>query len=66
MIKRGLTAFCIAVIAASYAHAGPWVRGYVVAFYDPNAARFSVRVVGGEWSLWPISHFAGHFVGHPL
>src|ERR1051326_833285 len=35
MIKRALTASCIALIAASYAHAeGPWVRVYVVAFYD--------------------------------
>jgi hypothetical protein len=36
MIKRALTASCIAVIAASCIEAaGPWVRGYVVAFYDP-------------------------------
>src|ERR1043166_2584906 len=43
MIKRAVTAFCIAVMAASYAHAaGPWVRGYVVAFYDP-AFRYGGR-----------------------
>src|SRR5205085_12017303 len=43
MIKRELTASCIAIIAASYAHAaGPWVRGYVVAFYDP-AFRYGGR-----------------------
>ena len=42
MIKRVITAFCIAVIAASYSHAAPWVRGYVVAFYDP-AFRYGGR-----------------------
>ena len=43
MIKRALTASCIAVMAASYTHAaGPWVRGYVVGFYDP-AFRFGGR-----------------------
>ena len=43
MIKRALTASCIAVMAASYTHAaGPWVRGYVVAFYDP-AFRYGGR-----------------------
>ena len=43
MIKRVLTASCIAVMAASYIQAaGPWVRGYVVAFYDP-AFRFGGR-----------------------
>ena len=36
MIKRALTASCIAAMAASYIYAaGPWVRGYVVGFYDP-------------------------------
>src|SRR6266550_3290941 len=35
MSKRALTASCIAVMTASCAPAaGPWVRGYVVAFYD--------------------------------
>src|SRR5207248_4705145 len=43
MIKRALTASCIAVMAASYTHAaGPWVRGYVVGFYDP-AFRYGGR-----------------------
>ena len=43
MMKRALMASCIAVIAASYIQAaGPWVRGYVVAFYDP-AFRFGGR-----------------------
>jgi hypothetical protein len=42
MIKHGLMASCIAVIAASYLHAAPWVRGYVVAFYDP-AFRYGGR-----------------------
>ena len=43
MIKRALTASCIAVIAAGYTHAaGPWVRGYVVGFYDP-AFRYGGR-----------------------
>jgi hypothetical protein len=42
MMKRILTASCLAVIAASYAHASPWVRGYVVAFYDP-AFRYGGR-----------------------
>src|SRR5215475_11585999 len=43
MIQRALTASCIAVIAATYAQAaGPWVRGYVVAFYDP-AFRYGGR-----------------------
>jgi hypothetical protein len=43
MIKRALTASCIAVIAASCTQAaGPWVRGYVVAFYDP-AFRYGGR-----------------------
>jgi hypothetical protein len=47
MIKRALSASCIAVIAASCAQAaglaaGPWVRGYVVAFYDP-AFRYGGR-----------------------
>ena len=36
MKKRALTVSCLAVMAASYGQAaGPWVRGYVVAFYDP-------------------------------
>src|SRR5262244_4597593 len=35
MIKRALTASCIAVMGASCTQAAtPWVRGYVVAFYD--------------------------------
>src|SRR5215470_11465279 len=42
MIARALAASWIAVIAASYAHAAPWVRGYVVAFYDP-AFRYGGR-----------------------
>ena len=43
MIRRALTASCIAVMAVSYTEAaGPWVRGYVVAFYDP-AFRFGGR-----------------------
>jgi hypothetical protein len=42
MIKHGLAASCIAVVAASYLHAAPWVRGYVVAFYDP-AFRYGGR-----------------------
>src|SRR3989440_7878422 len=42
MIKRALTASCIAVIAASCALAARWVRGYVVAFYDP-AFRYGGR-----------------------
>ncbi len=43
MIKRALTASCIAVMAASSIQAaGPWVRGYVVAFYDP-AFRYGGR-----------------------
>src|SRR3954451_4333738 len=42
MIKRALTASCFAVIAASCAQAAPWVRGYVVAFYDP-AFRYGGR-----------------------
>src|SRR5882757_10135016 len=43
MIKRALTASCLAVIAATCAQAAaPWVRGYVVAFYDP-AFRYGGR-----------------------
>src|SRR3954447_9115483 len=43
MIKRALTASCIAMMAASYTcAAGPWVRGYVVGFYDP-AFRYGGR-----------------------
>src|SRR5687768_6370057 len=43
MIKRALSAFCMAVIAAGCAEAAaPWVRGYVVAFYDP-AFRYGGR-----------------------
>lgn len=42
MIKRALMASCISVIAASYVHAATWVRGYVVAFYDP-AFRYGGR-----------------------
>ena len=43
MIKRALTASCIAVMAASCTQAAaPWVRGYVVAFYDP-AFRYGGR-----------------------
>src|SRR5215510_6067469 len=35
MMKRALTISCIAVMAASYIQAaGPWVRGYVVSFYE--------------------------------
>src|SRR5438046_7920733 len=43
MIQRALTVSCIAVMAASYTQAAaPWVRGYVVAFYDP-AFRYGGR-----------------------
>src|SRR5690349_4599106 len=42
MIKRVWMASCIAVIAASCMQAAPWVRGYVVAFYDP-AFRYGGR-----------------------
>ena len=42
MLHRVLAASCIAAIAASYIHAAPWVRGYVVAFYDP-AFRYGGR-----------------------
>ena len=43
MTKRALTASCIAIIAASHSQAAaPWVRGYVVAFYDP-AFRYGGR-----------------------
>src|SRR5678816_1537603 len=43
MIKRALMASCIAVLVASYTQAAaPWVRGYVVAFYDP-AFRYGGR-----------------------
>src|SRR3954449_13434291 len=43
MIKRALTASCIAIVAATCAPAAaPWVRGYVVAFYDP-AFRYGGR-----------------------
>src|SRR6478609_5284000 len=42
MIKRALTVSCIAVMAASCTQAASWVRGYVVAFYDP-AFRFGGR-----------------------
>ena len=42
MIKHAWTASCIAVMAASYLQAAPWVRGYVVAFYDP-AFRYGGR-----------------------
>src|SRR5262249_41663791 len=43
MIQRALTASCIAVMAAACAQAAaPWVRGYVVAFYDP-AFRYGGR-----------------------
>ncbi len=45
MIQRAWTASLIAVLAAaSHAEAaGPWVRGYVVSFYDP-AFRYGGRV----------------------
>src|SRR5690349_8698024 len=47
MIQRALIASCIAAMAASYVQAaGPWVRGYVVAFYDP-AFRYGGR---GDYS----------------
>ena len=42
MIKRALTASCIAVMAATGVHAASWVRGSVVAFYDP-AFRYGGR-----------------------
>src|ERR1051325_465218 len=43
MINRALTVCCIAVMAGSCCQAaGPWVRGYVVAFYDP-AFRYGGR-----------------------
>src|SRR5437763_15391650 len=43
MVKRALTAFCIAIVSAGIAQAAaPWVRGYVVACYDP-AFRYGGR-----------------------
>jgi hypothetical protein len=42
MIERGLTVSCIAVMAATCAQAGPWVKGYVVGFYEP-AFRYGGR-----------------------
>src|SRR6266852_1395777 len=43
MMKHLFTASCIAVMAASCTQAaGPWVKGYVVAFYDP-AFRYGGR-----------------------
>src|SRR5262245_64751319 len=43
MTKRVWMASCLAVMAASCAQAAaPWVRGYVVAFYDP-AFRYGGR-----------------------
>src|SRR5437763_14397441 len=42
MIKRALTVSCIAVMAVSCTQAAPWMRGYVVAFYDP-AFRYGGR-----------------------
>ena len=43
MTKRALWASCIALLAASPLQAsGPWVKGYVVSFYDP-AFRYGGR-----------------------
>ncbi|MBL8213378.1 MAG: hypothetical protein JNK87_21855 [Bryobacterales bacterium] len=43
MMQRLLSATCMAVLAASCAQAaGPWVKSYVVSFYDP-AFRFGGR-----------------------
>src|SRR5436305_3074380 len=43
MIKRALTTSCIALTVAACAQAaGPWVKGYVVGFYDP-AFRYGGR-----------------------
>src|ERR1044071_462063 len=42
MIRRALTISCIAVMAASLTQAAPWVKGYVVGFYDP-AFRYGGR-----------------------
>src|SRR5436305_10529071 len=42
MMKRAVTVSSLAMIAASCIHAAPWVRGYVVAFYDP-AFRYGGR-----------------------
>ena len=43
MFKYAITASCVAVIAASCGQAAaPWVRGYVVSFYDP-AFRYGGR-----------------------
>jgi hypothetical protein len=43
MIHRALLASCFAILSASHAlAAGPWVKGYVVSFYDP-AFRYGGR-----------------------
>lgn len=42
MIERALTASCIAVLAAACAQPAPWVKGYVVSFYEP-AFRYGGR-----------------------
>src|SRR5688572_8520569 len=42
MTKRALAVSWLAFAAATYAQAAPWVRGYVVAFYDP-AFRYGGR-----------------------
>jgi len=43
MLKRAMMVSCAAVMAVSCSQAGaPWVRGYVVAFYDP-AFRYGGR-----------------------
>ena len=42
MTKRALTVSWIAVMAATCAQAAPWVKGYVVGFYEP-AFRYGGR-----------------------
>src|ERR1044071_3352590 len=66
MIKRALTAFCIAMMAGSSTEAAPWVKGFVVAFYDP-AFRYGGRAdysrgteidPGIDWPHGSTIHFA--------
>jgi hypothetical protein len=42
MVNRALTTLCFGMMAASCLQAAPWVKGYVVAFYDP-AFRYGGR-----------------------
>ena len=69
MIKRALSASCIAVMAASFAQAAaPWVKGYVVAFYDPafryggraNYSRGTEIEPGVDCPHGSTTHFAIH------